>query len=163
MRLIINCCVVFGCYFISSNHCWADIHRWTDEHGRIHFSDSASSEYSSSVISSSSKRITAIPVKPQSNEKERLKSLNKTAAKMKKQRLKREKSAQKKAAEKRKKRLKHEKRLAKIEKKKQACAKARKREDIAFRQRIKSQRLSGMRKSLENYDKKRAIRQKKCK
>lgn len=144
----------------------AEIHQWTDQKGRLHFSDTPPADLPSTI-----KHIPAVTPKPLQEAKTQagaaddvsIQRLNETAKTMKKLRQQREKSAQKRLQDKRRKRLKEEKRLANIAKKKQACKTARRQQDEAFRQRTQQKNLAGMRKALANYKKKSALRREKCK
>jgi hypothetical protein len=131
----------------------AEIYRWVDEKGRVQFSDSPDPNYHSQALAS--KNPSAIPPAD-------IKSLQKKANKLKQDRLKRERDAEKLFKAQRQKRVRNEKRIAKKKKQKQACYNARKKEDLAFRQRSKSRNLTAMRKALERYEKKRVIRINKC-
>ncbi|OUS40029.1 hypothetical protein A9R00_08100 [Oleispira antarctica] len=131
----------------------ADIYRWVDEKGRVQFSDSPNPNYGSQALVGK----IATPAKATD-----ITQLQKTAKQLKRQRLKRESDAEKLFKDKRKKRLNNEKRIAKKKRKKEACDNARKKENLAFRQRSKSRNLTAMRKALDRYKKKRMIRINKC-
>ena len=131
----------------------AEVYRWVDDKGRVQFSDSPNPNYHSQAFAN-----TPGSVNPSTD----VQSLQKKAKQLKKDRLKRERGAAKVLKAKRQKRLKNEKRIAKIKKQKQACDIARKKENLAFRQRTKSRNLTAMRKALERYEKKRMIRIKRC-
>ena len=131
----------------------ADIYRWVDEKGRVQFSDSPNPNYDSQALVSKTDSLGSTTD---------IKQLQKDAKQLKQQRLQRESDAKKVLQSKRKKRLKNEKRIATKKRKKQACDNARKKEDLAFRQRGKSRNLTAMRKTLERYEKKRKIRINKC-
>ena len=134
----------------------AEIYRWVDEKGRVQFSDSPDPNYHSQALTS---RVNTAHTAHSITD---IKSLQRTAKKLKQERLKRERQAKKMFQLKRQKRLKNEKIIAKKKKKKLACDKARKKENLAFRQRTKSRNLTAMRKALERYEKKKVIRIKKC-
>ena len=131
----------------------ADIYRWVDEKGRVQFSDSPNPNYGSQALVSKTDTL---------GNTTDIKLLQKAAKQLKQQRLKRESDTKKIAQSNRKKRLKNEKRIASKKKKKQACDNARKKENLAFRQRGKSRSLTAMRKALDRYEKKRMIRINKC-
>lgn len=131
----------------------ADIYRWVDEKGRVQFSDSPNPNYGSQALVSKTDSLGSTTD---------IKQLQIDAKQLKQQRLKREGDTKKILQSKRKKRLKNEKRIATKKRKKQACDNARKKEDLAFRQRGKSRNLTAMRKALERYEKKRMIRINKC-
>ena len=134
----------------------AEIYRWVDEKGRVQFSDSPDPNYHSQALTS---RVNTTNTAHSITD---IKSLQRTATKLKQERLKRERQAKKMFQLKRQKRLRNEKIIAKKKKKKLACDNAQKKENLAFRQRTKSRNLTAMRKALERYEKKKVIRIKKC-
>ena len=131
----------------------AEIYRWVDNKGRIQFSDSPNPDYQTQALASSYKSVSA---------SFDLQVLQKKAKQLKQDRLEREKAVKKAFNTKRQKRLRNERAIAKRNKKKQACDNAKKKENLAFRQRTKSRRLMAMRRALERYENKRLIRIKKC-
>lgn len=134
----------------------AEIYRWVDEKGRVQFSDSPDPNYHSQALTSKANTTnTAHRISD-------IKLLQRTAKKLKQERLKREGQAKILFQVKRQKRLKNEKIIAKKKKRKLACNNAQKKENLAFRQRSKSRNLTAMRKALERYEKKKVIRIKKC-
>ncbi len=131
----------------------AEIYRWVDEKGRVQFSDSLNPNYGSQALVSKA---------GSTGNTTDIKQLQKTAKQLKQQRLKREGDTKKLLKSRRKKQLNNEKRIAKKKRKKDACDNARKKENLAFRQRSKSKNLTAMRKALDRYEKKRVIRINKC-
>lgn len=138
---------------LASNVTSAEIYRWVDHQGRIQYSDSPGPDYHSQALA-----VTDEHAKKTVD----VKSLQNKAEQLKQERLSREKEAGKRLKAKRKKRLRYEKKLAKAKKRKKECLIARKKEDLAFRQRSKSRSLTAMRKALERYEKKRMIRVRRC-
>lgn len=130
----------------------AEIYRWVDEKGRVQFSDSPDPNYHSRVLTSKASTTNTTDIK----------QLQRTAKKLKQERLRRERETKKTFQVNRQKRLNNEKIIAKIKKKKLACYNAKKKENLAFRQRSKSRNLAAMRKALDRYEKKRVIRINKC-
>lgn len=141
------------CAFFISPHMQAEIYRYVDDQGRVQFSDNPNANYNVQAISSG--------VSTSRNEVD-VEALESKAQQLKQNRLEREKHANKLIQQKRKARLKYQKALAKKKKKKEACELARKKENLAFRNRSKSRNLTAMRKALEQYEKKRKMRIKKC-
>jgi hypothetical protein len=131
----------------------AEIYRYVDDQGRVQFSDNPNSNYNVQAISSG--------VSTSRNEVD-VEALESKAQQLKQNRLEREKHANKLIQKKRKARLKYQKALAKKKKKEEACELARIKENLAFRNRSKSRNLTAMRKALEQYEKKRKMRIKKC-
>ncbi|MBL4797655.1 MAG: DUF4124 domain-containing protein [Oleispira sp.] len=159
MRYIIkNMLVLFFSLpiLLLSDSATAEIYRWVDEKGRVQFSDSPDPNYHSQALTS---RVNTTNTAHSITD---IKSLQRTAKQLKRERLKREGQAKKIFQIRRQKRLKNEKIIAKKKKKKRACDNAQKKESLAFRQRSKSRNLTAMRKALEQYEKKRMIRINKC-
>ncbi len=144
----------------------AEVHQWTDEKGRVHFSDTPPENLASTIKElplTATERSQTSDVQAEESNEHSVQSLNQTAKKMKKLREQRAKAIKKSQQEKRRKHLKQQKRIANIAKKKKACNAARKQQDAAFRHRTQQKNLTGMRKALANYNKKSAIRKEKCK
>jgi hypothetical protein len=138
----------------------SEIYQWVDSKGRIQFSDNPNKKYNSTGYaqkSSSDSSVTATE-----SYSERSENLEEIAKSLKKDRIKREAIRKNEVKARAKKNKKRKKLLAAIKKKKLACKNARKKEDLAFRKRTKSQSLAKMRKALANYEKKRETRRKKC-
>jgi hypothetical protein len=147
------------------------IYKTIDENGRVHFSDSPraqnSENYSANGYSTSS--LDANPVSSALRQKSETQTkevdtgeLEQIATDLKKERLQREKLRKKERSKAKKKRQQQKKKVAAKKKKIKACQLARVKEDKAFRKRMKAKDLSQSESALENYEKKRDVRKKKC-
>jgi hypothetical protein len=144
--------------FFYSSQCVAEIYQWVDSHGRVQFSDSPSEEYHSAGYAHSADKSVPSTI----SQSQTLKDLNNIAKELKKDRIKREKIRAKEKQDRINDNKKRKKQLAAIKNKKRACEKARVQQNIAFRERTQYQGLIQMRKALANYERKREVRQKKC-
>jgi hypothetical protein len=144
--------------FFYSSQCIAEIYQWVDSQGRVQFSDSSSEEYHSAGYAHSANK-TVSSKTSQSQTHEDLKNI---AKELKKDRLNREKKQAKEKQDRINDNKKRKKQLAAVKNRKRACEKARVQQNIAFRKRTQHQGLMQMRKALANYERKREVRQKKC-
>jgi hypothetical protein len=144
--------------FFYSSQCLAEIYQWVDSQGRVQFSDSSSEEYHSAGYAHSANK-TVSSKTSQSQTHEDLKNI---AKELKKDRLNREKKQAKEKQDQINDNKKRKKQLAAVKNRKRACEKARVQQNIAFRKRTQHQGLMQMRKALANYERKREVRQKKC-
>jgi diphthamide synthase subunit DPH2 len=144
--------------FFYSSQCIAEIYQWVDSQGRVQFSDSSSEEYHSAGYAHSVDKT----VFSKNSQFQTLKDLNNIAKELKKDRLNREKIRAKAKQERMNHNKKRKKQSAAAKKRKRACEKARVQQNIAFRKRTQYQGLIQMRKALVNYERKRDVRQKKC-
>ena len=134
---------------------YAEVYRYVDENGQVHFSDSTSRHYESGGYKSPQGTIDSVDLVNQQ-------ALENTANRLKNERLGRE--SKRKALSKKREQA-HKKQQQKIrmaKKQKEACRLARKKEDQAFRQRGKSKNVKQMGKALANYEKKRDQRKIQC-
>ncbi len=154
--MVINFLLIFtGLVLFSSMSC-AEIYQWVDSQGRTQFSDSPIEDYNSAAYTRAAK---IDPVTKASNSQ----NLEEIANDLKKNRLQREKLRKQQVKAWSKKNKKRKQALAAVNKRKEACNKAKKKEDLAFRQRTQRQDLNKMRKALANYEKRQKIRREKCK
>ncbi|CCK75481.1 hypothetical protein OLEAN_C13050 [Oleispira antarctica RB-8] len=144
--------------FFFSAQVQGEIYQWVDSQGRVQFSDRPTEDYDAMGYTRQSSSQQATEASGFRSPED----LEAIAEKLKKDRFKREKLRKKATRARVKKNEKREKRLATAEKRKLDCQKARDNEDLAFRQRIKSQSLIKMRKALANHVKKSETRRKKC-
>jgi hypothetical protein len=144
--------------FFYSSQCIAEIYQWVDSQGRVQFSDSPSEEYDSGGYAHSVDKT----VSSKTSQSQNLKNLKNIAKELKKDRLNREKIRAEEKQDRINDNKKRKRQLAAAKKRKQACKKARVQQNIAFRERTQYQGLIQMRKALANYERKREVRQKKC-
>lgn len=161
MRIIIYFCLYSMLTFSISSA--ADVYQWVDSKGRTHFSDTPPDNSLTTKMMSSEDLQNSINSSDQGKKDQSIESLNQISKRMKRERLSREQETRRASKEKQRKYLKNERRLAKKEKKKRDCAAARRKQNLAFRQRTTRKSLSGMRRSLANYEQKKAIRDRVCK
>lgn len=150
MRFIIY--VLSGVLSIPLLEVNAEVYRFVDKDGQVHFSDSASRYYETGGYKSPQS-----PIEPVNQQ-----ALDNAASRLTNERLERA-SKRKALSEKREKAHKKQQQQIRLEKKQKArCRLAIKKEDQAFRQRGKSKNLKQMESALANYEKKRDYRKIQC-
>ena len=149
---------------------YAEVYKYVDAHGQVHFSDSPKSNYPASVYQMNGHPASGYQTNGhKAGEGDRSdietvnpKELEKIAKRLKKQRLQRE-SKRRAVAKKASKKHKRIKKAAAAKKEREkACQLARNKETAAFRKRGKGKNLKQMESALANYEKKQQQRKKKC-